>query len=193
MAPRTVPERVRWAVDQLPLRPGCRVLEVGCGSGAAAELVCARPGGAQLLAVDRSATAVARTVQRNLGAVQAGVLTVQQVALAELSVPAASFEVAFAVDVNLFWTTRADPELSVLRRALTPGGTLLIAYGPGPRPERQAAVLQRVRSAVGAHGFVAPVVLHEDRGGGVRARAPAGRVPDPPLRRAPRPAQVTAL
>jgi SAM-dependent methyltransferase len=180
VAPRTVPERVRWAVDQLPLRPGCRVLEIGCGSGTAAELVCARTGGARVLAVDRSATAVARTVERNLGAVRSGVLTVRQAALAELAVPAASFDVAFAVDVNLFWTTPADPELTVLRRALAPGGTLLVAYGPGPCPARQDAVLERVRSAVAAHGFVAPVVLREDGGSGVRARNPTGRASHPP-------------
>jgi SAM-dependent methyltransferase len=180
VAPRTVPERVRWAVDQLPLRPGRRVLEVGCGSGAAAGLVCARTGGGHVLALDRSATAVTRTVERNLGAVRAGVLTVRQVALAELSVPAASFDVAFAVDVNLFWTTPADAELSVLRQALAPGGTLLVAYGPGPRPGRQADVLRRVRAAVDAHGFVAPLVLVEDRGSGVLAGTPAGGEPAPP-------------
>ena len=38
----TVPDRVAWAVDQLDLRPDARVLEIGGGPGAAAELVCRR-------------------------------------------------------------------------------------------------------------------------------------------------------
>lgn len=171
VASRPVPERVRWAVEQLALRSGCRVLEVGCGSGAAAQLVCERADGVTMLAIDRSATAVARTTARNRAHVQAGTLAVRQVALAELTVPAASFHAAFSVDVNLFWTTTAAAELSVLRQALTPGGSLLIAYGAGPRPDRQAEVLERVRAAVDAHGFAAPVVLREERGSGVRALA----------------------
>lgn len=169
--PRAVPERIRWAVEHLALRPGCRVLEVGCGSGAAAQLVCERSGDTRMLAIDRSATAVARTTERNRRHVQAGTLTVRQVALAGLAVPAASFDVAFSVDVNLFWTSTAATELSVLRRALAPGGSLLIAYGAGPRPDRQAELLERVRAAVEAHGFAAPVVLREERGSGIRARA----------------------
>jgi hypothetical protein len=65
MTARAVPDRNRWAVAQLGLRPEDRVLEFGCGPGAAAELVCDRLGEGTMLAVDRSATAVARTAARN--------------------------------------------------------------------------------------------------------------------------------
>lgn len=171
MGAGTVAERHRWAVAHLDLRPASRVLEFGCGGGAAAQLVLGRLSGGTVLAIDRSATAVARAADRHRAAVDAGVLTVQQVALADLDVPAASFDIAFGVDVNLFWTTPAEPELSVLRHALVPGGALLVAYGPGPRPDRRAALLERVREAVAAHGFADAVVLEEDRGSGVRARA----------------------
>ncbi|WP_344121503.1 class I SAM-dependent methyltransferase [Kocuria aegyptia] len=171
MARRPAPERNRWAVEQLGLRPGSRVLEFGCGGGAAAQLVLDRLCGGSVLAIDRSATAVARAAERNRAAVDAGVLTVRQVPLADLDVPAGSFDVAFGVDVNLFWTTSAEPELSVLRDALAPGGTLLIAYGPAPGPERRAALLERVRGAVAAHGFVDAEVVEAARGSGVRARA----------------------
>lgn len=184
VAPPEAPQRNRWAVDQLGLRPGCRVLEFGCGGGAAAQLVLGRLPGGSMLAVDRSATAAARAVARNRAAVDAGVLTVRQVPLADLDVPAGSFDAAFGVNVNLFWTGSAGPELSVLREALVPGGLLLVAYGPGPRPERRAAVLERVRAAVAAHGFVDLEVLEETRGSGVRARVPpAGAAVQQPHRR----------
>ncbi|MFF0903123.1 UNVERIFIED_CONTAM: class I SAM-dependent methyltransferase [Kocuria sp. CPCC 205316] len=175
MGARIVAERHRWAVEQLGLHPASRVLEFGCGGGVAAQLVLGRLSGGSMLAIDRSATAVARAVDRNRMAVDAGVLTVRRVALADLDAPAESFDVAFGVDVNLFWTTSAEPELSVLRQVLVPGGTLLVAYGPGPRPDRRAALLEPVRGAVAAHGFADAVVLEEDRGGGVRARAGAPR------------------
>ncbi|MFE7631238.1 SAM-dependent methyltransferase [Kocuria sp. NPDC057446] len=179
-----VPERNRWAVDQLGLRPGSRVLEFGCGGGAAAQLVLGRLPGGSMLAVDRSATAAASAAARNRAAVDAGVLTVRRVPLADLDVPAGSFDVAFGVDVNLFWTGSAGSELSVLREALVPGGLLLVAYGPGPRPERRAVLLERVHAAVAAHGFVDLEVLEEARFSGVRARVPsAGTAVQPPHRR----------
>lgn len=72
-----------------------------------------------------------------------------------------------AVPERIRWAVEHLP----LRRALAPGGSLLIAYGAGPRPDRQAELLERVRAAVDAHGFAAPVVLREERGSGVRAGA----------------------
>lgn len=129
MTRRVVPDRVRWAVSVVAAGPATRVLEVGCGPGAAAELVCpALTGGGRMLAVDRSAAAVRRTSERNAAHVDAGVLEVRESSLAGLVLPAGSADVAFTVNVNLFWTRDPGPELAVLRAALTPGGTLHVLY-----------------------------------------------------------------
>ncbi|MEV6491283.1 methyltransferase domain-containing protein [Actinoplanes sp. NPDC051633] len=51
--------RLAAVVDALPLRGDSRVLEIGCGTGAAARAVAARLTTGHILAIDRSAAAVA--------------------------------------------------------------------------------------------------------------------------------------
>nr|WP_287052844.1 methyltransferase domain-containing protein [Mesorhizobium sp.] len=52
--------RLLAIVDALPLRQGTRVLEIGCGPGAAAREIARRIGDGYVLAIDRSAKAVAQ-------------------------------------------------------------------------------------------------------------------------------------
>ncbi len=59
--------RLAALVDALPLRPDSRVLEVGCGPGAAARAVADRLSTGQVLAVDRSATAVEQALRAAAG------------------------------------------------------------------------------------------------------------------------------
>jgi ubiquinone/menaquinone biosynthesis C-methylase UbiE len=71
--------RLRAALDVLPLRPGLRVLEVGCGPGALARAIAARvaPSG-HVLAIDRSATAIAQATAASREALAAGCLSFRQ-------------------------------------------------------------------------------------------------------------------
>jgi protein-L-isoaspartate O-methyltransferase len=143
-----VPDRIAWAVELLDPQPGDRVLEIGCGPGVAAALVCERLGNAgRLTAIDRSATAVERT-RRRLGA---GRATVEQSDLAGFDAPASSFDKAFAVNVNVFWTGPADAELAVLRSVLRRGGVIRLVYG-GPPSGGGRDVAPTVTAALGRIG-----------------------------------------
>jgi cyclopropane fatty-acyl-phospholipid synthase-like methyltransferase len=55
---KTISPRLAEIVAALPLRPGMRVLEIGCGPGVAARAVLKRLGNGHVLAIDRSAKAI---------------------------------------------------------------------------------------------------------------------------------------
>ncbi len=65
-------ERLKAIVDQLGIRPDHRVLEIGCGHGVAATMVCGRLDEGQLTAIDRSAKMIEAAARRNAAYVEAG-------------------------------------------------------------------------------------------------------------------------
>ena len=167
MAGMTVPDRVAWAVHRLHLDPDARVLEIGGGPGAAADLVCRGLARGFLLVIDRSAVAVERSAKRNQAHVEASRLELRRCSLADLEVPDGSFDVAFSINVNLFWTGSARPELDLLHRALRPGGRLHVMYGPAPADLTGALVA--VRRHLEESPFGHAEVHRTDRGSEVRA------------------------
>jgi SAM-dependent methyltransferase len=167
-----VPDRVRWAVEVLDPDPAEAILEIGCGPGVAAALVCERLDTGGLLAVDRSPVAIKRTAQRNAAHLASGRLAVRESALDALVVPPHCLDTAFAINVNLFWVRRPDRELAVLGRALRPDGILHVLYGAA-RPTAAERVTSTVSTALRTHGFTAVTISMEEFGIGVSARAPA--------------------
>lgn len=165
-----MPDRITWAVSVVDPAPDERIVELGCGPGVAAALVCARLTTGHLVAVDRSATAVARTSARNAAHVEAGRLSVIQSAVDGLALLSASVAKVFSVDVNVFWTRVPDRELAVLHDVLRPGGSLFVLYGNGPTGEDR--VTATVAGALGAGGFTDVEVLSAPARIGVRARRP---------------------
>lgn len=133
-------QRIVDAVDTLPLRPGMRVLEIGCGPGVAARLVADRVGpGGFVLAVDRSAKAVDLCRRGSADTIAAGLLDVRQVAIEELELQPgeARYDLAFALRVGAFDGRHPDVGIRALGRvaaALVPGGRLWLESHPTLRP-----------------------------------------------------------
>jgi ubiquinone/menaquinone biosynthesis C-methylase UbiE len=118
-----VSERLRSIVESLDIRPGDRVLEIGCGHGVAATLVCERLDGGFLTAVDRSPKMIEAAGRRNADHVAAGRAEFLVATLEDLDLGERRFDKAFAVRVGLF---HRDPERArgLVEPWLAPGGQL---------------------------------------------------------------------
>jgi SAM-dependent methyltransferase len=87
-----VSERLRSVVEQLDLRPDDRVLEIGCGHGVAATLVCERLEEGRLTTVDRSAKMIQAATRRNAAYIEAGRAEFLVATLEDLNVRDRRFE-----------------------------------------------------------------------------------------------------
>lgn len=126
--------RLAAIVDALPLRPGLRVLEIGCGPGAAARAVARRIGDGQVLAIDRSATAIKQARRGSESEIASGRLVVRQAAIEEFELEEgeAPYDIAFAVRVGALDGRHPEAGRRALRRiaaALTPRGRLFVDGG----------------------------------------------------------------
>ena len=116
-------ERLRSVVEQLDIRPEDRVLEIGCGHGVAATLVCELLESGHLTAVDRSAKMIEAARRRNAAFVEAGRAEFLVAALEELELGQRRFDKIFAVRVGLF---HREPERAheLAEKWLAPGGAV---------------------------------------------------------------------
>lgn len=127
--------RLQAIVDALPIRPGMRVIEIGCGPGAAAREVARRlaPDG-HLLAVDRSARAIDQLIASAHDLIDAGVLSTRTVACEDLVLDPDEglYDLAFAVRVGALdgrHPAAGERALGRLAQAMTRQGRLFIDGG----------------------------------------------------------------
>jgi trans-aconitate methyltransferase len=149
---QSIPPRIAWAVDLMDPQPSDNVLEIGCGPGAAAELICARLTTGKLFAIDRSESGVDRTRRRNQKHVDAGRLTVRQIDLATLRVPVKRLHKVFAFNVNLFWVRACADEVALLHERVLPGGAVFLFYET-TQPELVPNIVNKASAALSKGGF----------------------------------------
>lgn len=141
----TLSSRLLEAVDALPLRPGMRVLEIGCGPGAAAREVARRVGPTgQVVAIDRSPRAIkqgatAASAEVEVGRLAPGVLEFRCVAAEHfaLATDEPPFDLAFALRVGALdgrHPQLGEQVLARLRMVLAPEAKLLIDGGDPLQP-----------------------------------------------------------
>jgi ubiquinone/menaquinone biosynthesis C-methylase UbiE len=157
MAVQTIPGRIRWAVDFMDVQPSDHVLEIGCGSGAAAELICSRLESGKMMAIDRSESGVDRTKRRCEQYVRSGRLTVRQIDLATLRVPIKRLNKVFAFNVNLFWVREARDEVALLHERVLPGGAVYLFF-ESTRPEQVPEMIRQTSASLTEGGFRVYVV-----------------------------------
>jgi ubiquinone/menaquinone biosynthesis C-methylase UbiE len=125
--------RLRGIVDDMGIAPDDRVLEVGCGHGVAASLICERLEGGHLVAIDRSAKMIEAAARRNAGHVEAGKAEFLVADFEDVDLGDRRFEKILAVRVGLFYR---EPERAqrIAARWLAPGGTVFAVFDPPRRP-----------------------------------------------------------
>ena len=126
--------RLAALVDALPLRPDARVLEVGCGPGAAARAVAERLTTGSVLAVDRSASAVEQAVRAAADLLHDGRLRFRQVAAEDLVLEPGErpYDLVFAFRVGALDGRHPELGARVLERlaaVTTPGARLYVDGG----------------------------------------------------------------
>lgn len=128
-----VSERLKAIIDHLGIRPDDRILEIGCGHGVAAAMVCERLDGGKLTAIDRSAKMIEAAKRRNTAYVEAGKAEFIVANLEDVDLGDRRFDVVFAVRVGLF---HREPERAhaLLEPWLAPGGRVSTFFDrPAPR------------------------------------------------------------
>lgn len=145
VVPASLSPRLASIVRALPLRPDSRVLEIGCGPGAAARAVAAVLTAGHILAVDRSAAAIAQAEAAAAAEIASGRMSVRRVAAEDLVLRTGEqpYDLVFAVRVGALDGRHPELGRRVLRRlaeATRPGARLFIDGGdplreiPIPRP-----------------------------------------------------------
>lgn len=125
-------ERLAGIVHALPLRPGMCVLEIGCGPGAMARAMVERIGDGQVLAIDRSATAIQQATTACRAEIESGRLRVRCIAVEEFALEPGEvpFDLAVAVRVGaLDGRHPGERARERIAAALAPGGRLFIDGG----------------------------------------------------------------
>jgi SAM-dependent methyltransferase len=138
------PVRIKWAIDLLNIETSSNVLEIGCGSGIAAQRICPLLGRGGYMGVDRSPAAIKAAIARNTAYAKAGrALFFQQSFSAEEHGPAL-FDRILAVNVNAFWTGEGG-EILDARRVMHRESRFVQVYEPPSADQRAqiARILKR--------------------------------------------------
>jgi len=118
-------------VETLSVRPDDRVLEIGCGHGVAATLVCERLDGGTLTAIDRSRNMIDMAESRNAEHMASGRARFKAVALEHADFAGERFAKVFAVNVGLL-SQQPGRTAALLEPLLASrGSAYLFAQAPG--------------------------------------------------------------
>lgn len=131
-----------WAAEHMDVRRSQRVLDIGCGSGMAVELLSRRASSGFVAGVDYSPEMVRQSVRRNVDGIARGRVEVKEGDAGNLPYPDSSFDQVSAIETFYFWP---DPMrgLAEAYRVLRPGGQVAITLEMSREAAEQPSPIQR--------------------------------------------------
>ncbi|MGX1306287.1 SAM-dependent methyltransferase [Amorphus suaedae] len=132
-------KRIRWAVEQLALDAGDRLLEFGCGPGVGVRFAL-EAGAGQVLALDHSIEMIRQADWRNRRAVDDGRVVFRLGGLETLRREDGPLDAAMMVNVVHFLPDRIQA-FDMIGELLAEGGRLVVVYQPRLRKVGDAELL----------------------------------------------------
>jgi len=126
---RATGQRNEWTLSLLDIRPGDRILEVGCGPGALIQALAARATEGLVVGIDPSPTMLRQASKRNAQAIREGRVRLEQGSATALPFEEASFDKALSANSLPFWPDQ-EAGLREMWRVLRPGGIIAIILQP---------------------------------------------------------------
>lgn len=140
------PARIKWAIELIEIEPKHHILEIGCGSGIAAQRICPLLGRGSYMGIDKSPAAIKAAIARNAAYTKAGRSFFIEASLNVLDREPALFDRVFAVNVNLFWTDAYDIKTDI-RRIVSKRSTFLQVYEPPSASQRRSIARAAAKNA----------------------------------------------
>lgn len=158
---KSIADRLTYAFEILEVDPSDRILEIGCGYGAAASLICGRLVDGKITAIDQSEKMIRAAEKLNAPFVSAGKAIFLAAPLHEADLGHSRFNKIFAVNVNLFWM-KAARELERIRELLLPGGTIYLFNQP-PSAGKLRSIAERTGQNLADAGFTVKQIMIGDQ------------------------------
>jgi SAM-dependent methyltransferase len=132
-----------WTIEQMNIAAGDRILDIGCGSGMAIQLMAAEADQGTLAGIDYSPEMVTQASRRNAPAVNAGRVEIRPGDAMNLPYPDASFDHVTAIETFYFWP---DPKrgLAEAHRVLKPGGQVVVTLEMSREVSADPSMIQRL-------------------------------------------------
>jgi SAM-dependent methyltransferase len=150
-------ERNRWTVDLIAPEKTAHVLEIGCGPGLALAATCERVTAGRIVGLDHSPLMLAQAAKRNRYAIERGRLQLHLGGLDSLAALNPDFDVAYSINVAMFWRDRRAA-LRAIHRVIRPQGLLATTYQPRHRGAQGADAFKfadQLRGDMNELGFTA--------------------------------------
>lgn len=133
-----------WALDFFKFEEGDRVLDIGCGGGAALHRMAQQIRSGHLTGVDYSEVSVRESMKTNEKEILDGKMDILQASVEKLPFAEESFDKILTVESFYFWPDPAQ-NLKEVRRVLKRGGVFLLASEIYQKEGLTPEVLENIR------------------------------------------------